>query len=344
MGLETSSWRALAGTLGALLVLACVMPASAAALRHTPVALNFGSVTAGSIRELPLTIRNNDGEAVQLGQAAFDSQRSSAYALSSDGCSGHSLEADESCQLWVRLTVPDTGSIIGRLVLPSDHGSVTVRLQASRPRQPQLELSEGPMTTRSPLATLTFTASSPGSTAPVLSLSGQDAGAFSVESNTCAGAPQTSCTFTIRFTGTDAGFYGASASVFDGDLSNEIELEAIGTLSKPELLRVLRARCKQALRHWRADKPLSVGGLRLRELGELRLEVAAGARRLGLGRATYEGRGAGKVRVRLGKAGKALLQRKPDTRVTVTLTFVADADGERLQARFRVPGSQLSRR
>lgn len=338
-----------------LLALSGTGIALAPVLSADPLALDFGAVARGTSRDLPVRITNTGTAAAAIGKPTLGRSPAalrSEFAIAADGCGNTSVPPAGSCTITVRFrsllgSGPQPSQ--GTLVVRANANSVTIPLSGSwAPTAAVLKLarSERLVTTRSPLTTVTVTGSRGAGGDPRLTLGGADAAAFAVDRDGCAGRnPGLSvikCRFTIRFSGSKPGAYEATAHVANSMTAAEIPVYATGVLSKVALRAVLSKQARKAAAGWRkagisgavGRRGLVVDGLRLFEAGAIRVDAYVGKRKLGTGKTPFDGRGAARVRVKLGKRAKARLLGRPASKLRAVLSFRPDAGDGPFRARI----------
>ena len=100
---------------------------AAGGLRASTHDVIFDDVTVGSTSSpQSVTITNDDGGPVDVGQAVITAPHPKDFLLSSDSCSGHRLESGDQCRLSIRFRPTASGTRVAHLKLPHDGSGCTV--------------------------------------------------------------------------------------------------------------------------------------------------------------------------------------------------------------------------
>src|SRR4051812_10469235 len=111
---------------------------AAGGLRASTLDVIFDDVSVGSTSSSQsVTITNDDGGPVDIGQATINRPHPRDFFLSSDTCSGHRLESGQDCRLGIRFRPTASGTRVAHLKLPHDGSGCTVwiTLAGSGPQQ-----------------------------------------------------------------------------------------------------------------------------------------------------------------------------------------------------------------
>jgi hypothetical protein len=118
--------RLVALALASALVLAAGA-AAAGGLRASTLDVIFDDVSVGSTSSpQSVTITNDDGGPVDIGQATIVRPHPQDFLLSGDTCSGHRLDSGEQCRLSIRFRPTASGTRVAHLRLPHDGTGCTV--------------------------------------------------------------------------------------------------------------------------------------------------------------------------------------------------------------------------
>ncbi len=100
---------------------------AAGGLKASTLDVIFDDVSVGSTSSpQSVTITNDDGGPVDIGQAVITRPHPRDFLLSSDSCSGHRLESGEQCKLSIRFRPTASGTRVAHLKLPHDGSGCTV--------------------------------------------------------------------------------------------------------------------------------------------------------------------------------------------------------------------------
>jgi hypothetical protein len=198
-----------------------------APITSVPATLDFGQVlasTTSATQSFKLT--NNDASTQTLTIAP-----SGGYALSNDTCSGSSLSAGSTCHADTALTTKTLGALKSGPL----NGAVTITSSSGGFLNPQIvnlkacvtQLSVSPSTfnfgavpvgSSSMLETVTL--ASPNGlqfNASGATVTGTNAGDFSISNDTCTGGPFGSCTVDVTYTPQASGIRNGVISISDDD-------------------------------------------------------------------------------------------------------------------------------
>lgn len=197
-----------------------------APITSAPATLDFGKVLADtSSGPQSFTLTNNDANSQTLTVTA-----SGGFALSNDTCSSSALAPGSTCHADASLTTKALGGKSGPLsgaltITPSTSGFLNpsvVNLQACVTElvvtPPTFNFGAIPVGSSSMPETVTL--SSPNGitlTGSGASVTGPDAGDFSVSNDTCTGGPVSSCTVDVTYTPQASGVRSAAVSIVDDD-------------------------------------------------------------------------------------------------------------------------------
>ena len=196
-----------------------------APITSAPATLDFGKVLVyTSSAAQTFTLTNNDANSQTLTVIA-----SGGFALSNDTCSSSTVAPGSTCQAdaaTTKILGAKTGPLNGALTItPSTNGFLTpsvVNLQAC---VTQLVVTPstfnfGAVPVGSSSMPETVTLSSPNHisfTGSGASVTGPNAGDFSVSNDTCTGGPVSSCTVDVTYTPQASGIRNAAVSIADDD-------------------------------------------------------------------------------------------------------------------------------
>lgn len=178
------------------------------ALTVNPANLAFPGVATGASTTLPLVITNNGDDDLVVGQGAFSNVD---FSFNTDGCSGRTLAAGQTCQIDVRFAPSSVASITGILSIASnDPVSPTTISLAGNGDEPaalqtspaNLSFGEVELGSSSDLA-LTLTNTGGPTTSVAISSIAASAADYSLVSDACSGqslAGGSTCALTVRFT------------------------------------------------------------------------------------------------------------------------------------------------
>ena len=186
----------------------------------SPSALFIPATRLGSQTASDITISNPGAEPDLLGSAELLGPTPDPITISADDCSGHILEPNQTCQIWMHFAPHTGGPAAATLQLPTDNGNLDTAVSSVAPSVSSLTSAdlEDPSFTpvhsadgvgypqqvklwfKNPLNT---TVSVDGA-----SISGPDGHRFTVHSDHCAHTtliPNASCLVSIRFFATRPG-------------------------------------------------------------------------------------------------------------------------------------------
>jgi hypothetical protein len=178
------------------------------ALTVSPANLAFPGAATGASTTLPLVVTNNGDDDLIIGQGAFSN---ADFSFNTDGCSGQTLAAGQTCQIDVRFAPSSVASITGTLsVASNDPASPTTIPLAGNGEEPaalqaspsNLSFGEVELGSSSDLA-LTLTNTGGPTTSVAISSIAASAADYSLVSDACSGqslAGGSTCALTVRFT------------------------------------------------------------------------------------------------------------------------------------------------
>ena len=197
-----------------------VMPG---ALTITPSSQPFGSVLQGTAgTPVTLTVKNTGGAVT--GTLATEIQNSTEFAISTDGCKGKVLAANETCAIAVTFTPVSAGQKSGTLTVsatPGDTGAASLTGVGLAPASLTIDPVSGSFATTtvgatggSQIFTITNGGGLPagGTTGIAVAVTGTQAGDFVTSANMCTGVlmPGASCKVTVTFKPSAAGARSAT--------------------------------------------------------------------------------------------------------------------------------------
>ena len=209
----------------------------------TPATANFGSVTVGTTSSSQLfTLMNSGNAALSITSVSLGGANAAAFAIPTMTC-GPTLAAGDSCSITITFSPTAAGNDSAVLNVVDAVGTQTSTLAgtgvAAASTAPQAALTPatadfGSVNVGSASPAQTFTLTNAGTAAlPVTSvtLTGTNASAFTLGTNTCGSslAAGASCTISITFNPTAAGSATASLSVVDSVGTQTSSLTGTGT-------------------------------------------------------------------------------------------------------------------
>jgi hypothetical protein len=197
------------------------------ALSVTPAQRDFGPVPQGqSSGELGFTVKNTGGAPTSALTAALTGSDASEFVLSSDACTGMTLQAGSSCTVGVKLSPSASGAVGAKnatlTVSAATGGTAAASVTGSALGPASLRVVPtdqdfGMVVQGLTGQEFTFTVSNGGGLASgALAASIAPTGEFAISSSTCDGAvlqPGASCTVGVKMTPGGTGGRGATLSV-----------------------------------------------------------------------------------------------------------------------------------
>jgi hypothetical protein len=200
----------------------CVGPTPVA----SPSALSIPATTLGSQTASAVTISNPGAGPDGLGSAELLGQTPDPITISADDCSGHILEPNQTCQIWMRFAPRSGGPAAAILQLPSDNGTLDTAVSSVAPSVSSLTSLEDPSFTPVHVADGvgypqqgTVRLKDPLNTTVRVdraSIWGPDGHRFAIRSDRCVHttlSPNGSCLLSIRFSATRPGPENATLSL-----------------------------------------------------------------------------------------------------------------------------------
>jgi hypothetical protein len=186
--------------------------------------IDFGAINVGGMSGAASVVITNQGKSNSGAlSVTIGGSSSSAFAIDADSCKGSDLAPRSSCTVTLHLSPSSADAVSGALVIAGAHDSVTVTLTGSAvPRgsftiTPASKMFPGVLVGSSSndvTFTVSYNAATP-SGSPSVKLSGSDAKAFVMSSNTCTTAltSTTTCAVKVHFAPSAVGSSNASLTV-----------------------------------------------------------------------------------------------------------------------------------
>jgi len=214
----------------------------------TPTTMDFGNVPIGTVSApQTATLQNNGTAAVSVVFFNFSGSNPGGFS-ESDNC-GKSLAAGSSCSIAVTcepvIVETLTASLNANFPSPIPQQSIALTCNGTAAAAPQVALTPatanfGNVTAGTTSSAQTFALANAGNASlsiTSISLSGANAGSFSIVSQTCGStlAAGASCTISVTFSPPAAGSFAASLSVVDAVGTQTASLTGTGTApAKPQ--------------------------------------------------------------------------------------------------------------